>query len=238
MQVEGIRWQCHSGPEANAKALAQQVAQWLREDLALSERVTLALSGGTTPVPFFQALSGEGLPWERVDLVPVDERWVPESHPASNAGSIRRHLLRGAAGKATLIPLYTPATCPEASEVAVNKALSGLAWPLSVAVMGMGPDGHTASWFLQAPELERALSPPPGLWACAQNPPGFTHGRMTLTAPVIAQARRRILHLTGEDKRNTLEQALAAPSTPMEVPVQCLFSAPLTIFWSPNERSL
>src|SRR5690554_5820674 len=93
--------------EQLARQLPEAVAEALRQDLARQERVLLVLSGGSTPIPFFQALAGQSLPWRRVDVTLADERWVDETHEASNAGRVRRHLLQGAAASASFISLVT-----------------------------------------------------------------------------------------------------------------------------------
>src|SRR5690625_2677542 len=90
-----------------ARQLAEAVAEALRQDLAQQERVLLVLSGGSTPIPFFQALAGQPLPWARVDITLADERWVDETHAASNAGLVRRYLLQGATASARFISLVT-----------------------------------------------------------------------------------------------------------------------------------
>ncbi|MFP4263803.1 MAG: 6-phosphogluconolactonase, partial [Halomonas sp.] len=90
-----------------AAQLAEAVAEALRADLATQERALLVLSGGSTPVPFFQALATRELPWERVQVTLADERWVANEAADSNARLVRDHLLQGPAAQATFVPLTT-----------------------------------------------------------------------------------------------------------------------------------
>src|SRR5262245_28450386 len=88
----GVAWNVWDNAPALASGLAGVVAQHLREALAERGRALLVVSGGRSPVAFLEALSGESLDWSRVSVSLADERWVPESHPDSNAGLVRRHL--------------------------------------------------------------------------------------------------------------------------------------------------
>ncbi len=88
-----------------AGQLAEAVAEALRADLATQARALLVLSGGSTPVPFFQALAACELPWERIEVTLADERWVAEDATDSNARLVREHLLKGPAAQATFVPL-------------------------------------------------------------------------------------------------------------------------------------
>ncbi|CAN0576197.1 unnamed protein product, partial [Ectocarpus sp. 12 AP-2014] len=88
-----------------AEQLAEAVTQALQEDLIHQERVLLVVSGGSTPVPFFQALAAKPLPWARIDVTLADERWVDEQSNDSNAKLVREHLIQRAAASANFIPL-------------------------------------------------------------------------------------------------------------------------------------
>ncbi|MFE8071943.1 6-phosphogluconolactonase [Marinobacteraceae bacterium S3BR75-40.1] len=231
---EGVATVTAEDRQALGEALADQVAQWLREALGASgePRVSLALSGGSTPVPFFQALARKPLSWDRVCVLLVDERWVPEEHAASNARLVREHLLQGAASEATFLSMVTEDATPEEGQSQVEKRLSGLRLPLDVVVLGMGNDGHTASLFPGTPGLAEALDPA-GTERCrAMTPPGAEHARMTLTRPVIAGAQHRVLHIAGEEKLDTLAKALAQPDDERAMPIRAFLRSGLTVYWS------
>jgi 6-phosphogluconolactonase len=113
----------------------------------------LAVSGGKSPVPFFHALRSQPLDWSRVMITLVDERFVPADHPDSNAALVREHLLQDAAAAARFLPLVGDARDDVAELAAANAAYQHP----TVAVLGMGEDGHTASLFPGATALADGL---------------------------------------------------------------------------------
>ncbi|MEP6826734.1 MAG: 6-phosphogluconolactonase, partial [Aestuariivirga sp.] len=128
-----------------ARNLAQNVAASLRQALAATEHATLAVSGGTTPQNFFDALSRQKLDWPRVTVTLVDERQVDETSARSNAKLVKAALVQNEAAVANFVPLYQN---PAASELP----------NFDVVVLGMGNDGHTASFFPAGDTLALALS--------------------------------------------------------------------------------
>ncbi|WP_163558675.1 6-phosphogluconolactonase [Halomonas sp. NO4] len=213
-----------------ASQLAEAAAEALRTDLANGERALLVVSGGSTPVPFFQALSGAKLPWERVEVTLADERWVAEDDAQSNARLVREHLLQGPAAAATFVPLTTADDTPEQGVAEVTERLERLAWPASLVVLGMGGDGHTASLFPDSQELALALATAEA--AVAVRTPSQPQPRLTLSADRLHQARRHVLHITGDDKRAVLAQALAGDDS-RELPIRAFLSCPLAVYWAP-----
>lgn len=209
-------------------ALADKVASQLRRALEVEERVTLCVPGGTTPGPVFDILSGLDLDWARVWVLLNDERWVDETSPRSNTALLRNRLLRGAAALAHLVPLYAPAETPEERLEELSRGVRA-ALPLTVLMLGMGTDMHTASLFPGADHLTEALAPdaPPvmALRADAAGEP-----RITLTAPVLRAAMHCHLLITGAEKRAALERAASLPET--EAPVRIVLSN-ATIHWAP-----
>ncbi|MFP4138839.1 MAG: 6-phosphogluconolactonase [Halomonas sp.] len=213
-----------------AAQLAEAVAEALRADLATQERALLVLSGGSTPVPFFQALATRELPWERVQVTLADERWVANEAADSNARLVRDHLLQGPAAQATFVPLTTADATPEQGAAAVAERLEALAWPASVVILGMGGDGHTASLFPDSRELTLALTTEAA--AVAVRTPSQPQPRITLSADRLHQARRHVLHLTGGDKRAVLARALAGDDV-RELPIRAFLACPLATYWAP-----
>ncbi|WP_298216614.1 6-phosphogluconolactonase [Acidocella sp.] len=215
-----------------AAALADAVAAALSARLRTQDTVWLAVSGGSTPQNFFAELSRRPLDWRRVTVTPVDERWVPEEHPRSNAALIRRLLLRETAAASRFVPFYDGARTPEAGRDALEARLASLPLPLAAAVLGMGEDGHTASFFPGGDRLAAALRPPPGRLVETMRAAGAGEPRMTLTLPVLAAAGFLALHIEGEAKRQVLRRA-AAPGPDEEMPVRALLRHDPHIFWSP-----
>lgn len=130
-----------------AVMLARSVASTLGEAIAARGTAFIAVSGGTTPAGFFRALSQEPLDWGKVIVTLVDERFVPENSDRSNAALVRANLLQNRAAEARFVGLYQPAATVEEAATQASEALKPLPWPLDVAALGMGLDGHTASFF-------------------------------------------------------------------------------------------
>lgn len=216
--------------EQLARQLAEAVAEALRADLASRERALLVVSGGSTPVPFFQALGAMDLPWARIEVTLADERWVAEEASDSNARLVREHLLQGPAAEATFVPLTSGAETPEQGVEEVAARVAGLAWPASAVVLGMGGDGHTASLFPDSRELTLALTTEAPL--VAVRTPSQPQARITLSAERLHRARRHFLHITGGDKRDVLARALSGDDV-RELPIRAFLACPAAIYWAP-----
>ena len=202
-------------------ALVARIAMQLRKGIALRSVASLAVSGGRTPEPLLRRLAAEELDWSRVKVTLTDERWVPDDHADSNARLVHNTLFQGDARQAEFIPLYQAGADPYIAAPAVNARLQQLALPLDVVVLGMGDDGHTASWFPGAAELDRALQAPDEERCCAITPPTAAHSRMTLTLPMVLKARLLLLYIVGQNKLQTLQRA-KVDGPVEELPVRAL----------------
>lgn len=216
--------------EQLARQLAEAVAEALRTDLEHHDQALLVVSGGSTPVPFFTALAACRLPWERVQITLADERWVAETADDSNARLVREHLLRGPAAAATFVPLTSEHATPEEGCDVVAERVEALAWPASVVILGMGGDGHTASFFPDSRELDLALTTDSA--AVAVRTPSQPQPRITLSAGHLHRARRHVLHITGGDKRAVLARALVGDDV-RELPIRAFLACPLATYWAP-----
>ncbi|MBR9844216.1 MAG: 6-phosphogluconolactonase [Rhodobacteraceae bacterium] len=201
--------------ELLAVDVANQIADELVEALHGADRVCLAVAGGTTPGPIFDALCAAEIDWARIDVVPTDERWVPEDHPRSNARLIKDRLLVNRAAKARFLPLYTPAHAPE-EVLAELESMIAPELPLAVALLGMGDDMHTASLFPGADGLAEALSPKAPILVPIRRA-DLPETRITLSARVLDGALSKHLVMTGPQKRTAVEAAQDLP--PEEAPV-------------------
>lgn len=217
-----------------ADALAAHVAVAIARGLARQGRAAIALSGGATPVRFFRALSRQALDWASVTVTLVDDRWVPETSPRSNAGTLRQYLLNGAAREAVFLPLVDDAATPEAGRAAIEARISALPLPFAAVVLGMGADGHTASFFPGGDRLAEALNPVPGRLVETMRAEAAAEPRVTLTLPVLLQAETLALHIEGAAKRKTLEAAMQ-PGPVEDMPIRAVLAKrpSVEIFWSP-----
>lgn len=226
--------ECADG-DALAADLAGYIAQRLQAATAARGSALLAVSGGRTPVRLFEALSHGPVDWARVVVMLVDERWVGEDSERSNARLVRRHLLQGPAAAARFVGLHGTAPDVDAGRDAVEATLATLPWPLTVAVLGMGDDGHTASFFPGGDRLAACLDPATPRRVETLRAAGAGEPRLTLTLPVLLAAETLVLHIEGAGKRTVLERALG-PGPVEALPVRAVLrgtGAPIEVWWCP-----
>ena len=218
-----------------AQALADTIAQALTAALDMRGHASLVVSGGRSPIDFFHRLRGAALDWSRVWITLADERWLPDSDPASNAGLLRQHLLQGTASAAHFVPLWNNAATPAAAITERTAALASLPRPFDAMVLGMGEDGHTASLFPGAAGLAGALDPASTARLAAIDPPAAPHRRLSLTLSALLASRHIHLPLAGTAKRAVYTRALA-DCDPLRLPVAavlCQSAVPVTVYLSP-----
>jgi 6-phosphogluconolactonase len=215
-------------------ALADTVCTALSGAIGERGRASLAVSGGSTPRPLFEALASRELAWERVTVLPVDERWVNPDDPDANERLIRASLLQGRAAAAAFIGMKTETGDPRAAEDACSERLRPF-FPLDLVLLGMGGDGHTASLFPDALRLDEALEEENEKICMAITPPAAPHKRMSLTLAALLRSRAIVVHIVGKEKKAVLDQALA-PGPVRDMPIRAIFRqsrVPVTIFWAP-----
>ncbi|GLS84377.1 6-phosphogluconolactonase [Paraferrimonas haliotis] len=190
-----------------AKALAHKIANQLQSSIDTSGKASLLVSGGSTPLALFAALSEEAIEWRKVAVSLVDERWVSPTHPDSNERLVRKYLLKNRAASANFHGLKNMYETPEEGVAMAIEAIAHMQQPFDVVILGMGNDGHTASWFPCSKEIESALSSDKLLLAV--NPTSAPNARISFSGNAIASAKQVYLHLHGDDKLETLNKALA-----------------------------
>jgi 6-phosphogluconolactonase len=216
-----------------AAAVADTVAA-LKLELAASGHARLLVSGGSTPAPVYLALARQSLDWTGVEVGLVDERWLPIGDPDSNARLIGETLLTELARVAKFTPIRMPGQEFAEAVLAANQSSS----PATIALLGMGPDGHTASLFPDMRELDQALDSLAyyvGVDASGCPGAGPWSQRVSMTPAGLAKATTRLLLIRGEQKRDVIQRALAG-NDPHELPIRAVFSlpgAPLRIHWCP-----
>lgn len=207
--------------DALAKALADRVARGLSRAISRQGSAVLAVSGGTTPALFFDHLSREDISWEKVTVTLVDERQVDEQSPRSNAKLVKQGLIQNHARSARFVPLYQNQTAAETVK-------------LDVVVLGMGEDGHTASFFPGGDNLAAALNPKSPTLLTTMQAPAAGEPRLTFTLSALLKAKVLCLHVEGRKKDAVLEAAIAGTDI-MAMPIRAVLQAdqPLEIFWCP-----
>lgn len=223
---------CH----ALALALSERVAERLQAAIVERGVAVLAVSGGRTPLHFFDLLARAPLEWAKVQITLVDERWVDERDERSNARLVRAHLLRHAAATAQFVPLYTGAATPEGGQADAIQRIGALPLPFDVVILGMGLDGHTASFFPHGDHLRQALDMDGQTSVLPMRAPAAGEPRITLGLSTLLRTRHLFLHVEGEDKRAVLADARLGLGDAAHYPVRAVLDqsrVPVDIYWCP-----
>lgn len=221
--------------DALCSALATRIARVIRAGLSERGSAAVALAGGSTPYPLYRRLAEEPLDWTRVTILPSDERWVAQDHEACNLRAIRAAFADANPNFGALVP-DDPGPVPSLDTACAT--LTDIDRPLDVCVLGMGADGHFASLFPGAPELQTALDPDDATALAIVQPDPMPEDapfpRVSLTLSAIAASDYVVLLIRGERKRQVL--ASARNADPRRYPVAALLAQPelpLEIHWSP-----
>jgi 6-phosphogluconolactonase len=189
-------------PERASEAAAQLIAE------AVGAGGHVALSGGSSPRPVYERVAVLRPDWSRVELWLADERSVPPDDARSNYRMIRESLLDGLSRPPAHVHRIRGEAAPEEAAAEYDAALEGVT--LTLVLLGIGPDGHTASLFPNAPTLDeaehRAVAAEAGLEPFVP--------RVTMTRPVLAGTQTLVYFVTGESKAEAVERAFALPPSP------------------------
>ena len=221
-------------------ALASDCAEKLQAGIKANGQATFLVSGGSSPEPVYKALSKRPLPWKQINVALVDERWVEQGETGSNHTFIADSLLQNEAADAPFLAMKNAAATPAAGEADCERAYRELPQPFDVCVLGMGNDGHTASFFPYAEGLDEALDPTSNklckaITAKQSAVTGSHTERMTLTLAAILKAKEIKLLITGEEKLKVYRQALLG-NDEQEMPVRSILKQglkPVTVYWAP-----
>jgi 6-phosphogluconolactonase len=210
---------------ADTAALAETAAQRLLKRVARDGRSAVCLTGGSSPEGLYRLLAEEPwrgkVPWDRVHWFMGDDRFVPESDPLSNMGMARRLFLAAVgAPRGNIHPIPTEANYPEGAANIYEDELKSFygadrldpARPLfDLVLMGLGPDGHTASLFPQSRALEEK-----NRWVVAVTKAGMEPfvPRVTLTFPAHASTREMLFLVDGAGKRDVLRRVFSGEDLP------------------------
>ena len=222
--------------EAWAQSIAGRIEETLGAAVIANGRALFAGPGGSTPSPVYARLAQAEIGWDKVAVTLVDERYVPETSPESNARLIRDVLLQGPAAKARFIPLYTSEVTVDRAAAVAAHALADAGGRFDAVLLGMGEDGHICSMFPESPTLKTLLSP-----TLKPTVLGVPHGRdgrapslerISINLPYLMAAGRVILGLKGRAKLEVFErEALGDPAVQ---PIAALIAAkvPLEVVWT------
>ena len=189
-----------------AQQLADSVANKMRSIINSRGRVSLAVSGGKTPKEFFQKLSQQELDWSKVLVTLVDDRWVDDTDENSNARLVKENLLINNASLAYFVPLKNAEQTPKDGLMISENRLHEQIDELDIVVLGMGLDGHTASWFPESEALSQCLDEQTAACCFAvMDAPQFPQ-RMTMSLSLVLRSKHIYLHFEGDEKNSVYEQ--------------------------------
>jgi 6-phosphogluconolactonase len=237
MDVDEIEWWEFDTAKEMAEQAAGDIGFVIETAIGAHKGARIALPGGSTSdLIFGQLAKSKSIDWSKVTVMPTDDRLVPLGDPLSNYRKLEGYF---AAKGASLVSLVDEAALGDRQEAGrlADARLSLLGWPLDLACLGMGADGHTASLF-PGPDLERAVAGPRERRAVGVKPEPMPQSapveRVTLTVPALTSARAIMIVIAGAQKRAMLEQAIKEgplSSTPVGRLLAAIDS-PIDIFWS------
>lgn len=224
--------------EALLAALQEDCVDVLESALKERDQASFLVSGGSSPAPLYQRLSQIALDWKNIQVALVDERWVEPGHAKSNETFVQKNLLQHAAGQAPFLGMKNSAASAAEGLTACEQAYQKLPQPFDLTILGMGPDGHTASLFPKAEGLAEALTTDAlcsAINAHQSEVTGEFTERMTLSLAGIINSRRLVLLITGDEKLQALRAAQG--DGPVEdMPVRAVLrqnEVPVTLYWAP-----
>jgi 6-phosphogluconolactonase len=215
-----------SDPAALAEEAARRFVDLARAAIAAHGRFVVALSGGSTPRAMHERLARsplrDSVDWANVHIFWGDERMTPPDDPQSNYRMARETLLQHVPiPAANIYPVPTVGGTPEAAADAYDETIAATLGAQSprfdLILLGMGPDGHTASLFPGQPEVVR---PSEALAAAVHNAPKPPPARVTFTYRLINVAANVIVLVSGADKAATLREVLRGPADVARLPAQ------------------
>jgi 6-phosphogluconolactonase len=228
-------WRAYDTTAEMAAAVADEIGRLIETALDARGEAFIAVPGGKTPIPIFERLAAKKIDWNRVTIIPTDDRLVPITDPLSNVGVIAHHFLPKGA---RVLPIVAKETTDyRTAGEAANAKLADLKWPPDLVWLGVGADGHTASIF-QGPDLEDALEGPKRRRAVGLMPDPLPAeapvARVTLSRAAILSARALLIAFSGTKKRAIVERALRdGPTSQMPIGrVLANTKVPIEIHWS------
>jgi len=233
---EEIEWWDYEDAAELAEAIAGDIQFVIESALDARGSAVVALAGGKTPLPAYEKLAKAKLDWKKVTIVPTDERIVPIGDPLSNVTSLGKIFIPKGARVMPIVPKATDDY--KAAGRSADALMQDLHWPLDLCLLGVGGDGHTASIF-PGPDFDEALSGPRERRALGVMPDPLPKEapvpRVTLSRQGIVTARALMIAVTGQAKRDVIEQAIKQGAGSPHPIGRVLADAelPVDIHWAP-----
>ena len=235
-------WHEFDSPRWLIHALAQTFETQTTQAIETQGEASWVLSGGASPKKFYQHLSGRELPWAKITCLLTDERCLSEGHPKTNATMLWTHLLKHHP-ECQWLPIFDCAqantsACLSAGEARINRIKK----PYTLVLLGMGPDGHTASLFPGCEQSQQTgLNPNARASLVYTQSPQYPQERISLTLPQLVNTQHLVLLIMGKHKRGVLEAGLKQTQTdhPDYRPIHHLIQnspVDIQVYWSAQEK--
>ena len=241
MNKENYIWHTMQTAESLAELLADDIVQQINNSLAEKDVAVVALSGGSTPKPLFKALAKRELDWSKVIVTLVDERWVDQSHELSNEAFLKQWFITPLSIKPKFVSLYQSAELSEqtkaqvlANYCAATNSSTSQPRAFDVVVLGMGGDGHTASFFPDASNISELVDPNSPAFLLYCESASTQVPRITWSLPMLLSSSFLALHFTGASKKDVFEQAQQIDSN-TELPIRSAIfqnTTPLQVYYA------
>ena len=218
--------------DAITEFVARQIIQSAETAIAERGQFTLALAGGSTPKPIYTSLAtvyGDALDWSKTHLFWGDERTVPPDHPDSNFRMVQGALLERIphpAGVHRVMGELEPTKAAARYEQRIAEIFHDETPHFDIVLLGMGNDGHTASLFPHTEALNETER-----WVVANYVPKLETWRITMTYPILNNARQVVFMVAGEEKADMLYEVLHGEVRPFDLPSQAVNPAPGDVTW-------
>ncbi len=224
--------------ESLTAELADDIEKRLIEGIEQDGRAVFMVSGGSSPAPAYKKLSNLALNWRKIDVAMVDERWVDKEHDKSNETFIKNTLLQNKACDANFITMKNTQLDAHQGQPICEQKYQSLKQNFDVTILGMGPDGHTASLFPHAQGLSDALTTSDlvsAIDAIKSDVTGDITQRMTLSLTAILHSKVIKLLISGEEKLAVYKEALK-PGKVEDMPLRAILNQNKTdveVYWAP-----
>lgn len=189
--------------------LVDKVSEILKQAISQKGKASIAVSGGSTPKGFFEALSNQDIEWNKVTITLADERWVDIYSKDSNTRLVHENLLQNKASEAKFFHLKQGKELCNETLSDLNIAANNALLPLDVLILGMGEDGHTASIFPCSKQVTQALDINNKNVLMKVEPTTASHQRITFSYASLSQSKHIFLHICGNNKKQVLDKALS-----------------------------
>ncbi len=199
---------------------------WMNDAIVERGHCIVALAGGSTPKQIYTLLGEQDIDWSKVSFCLADERYVSADDKDSNQRLVRETLF--AKGRTSAVFLFPDTTlpmheCTDDYESQLTHLLQGGVF--DIVILGMGDDGHTTSLF--PPVTDEGLMRVGVVHTTTDR--FAVRDRISIALPLLQTAQKRLLLLTGEEKKKTWEKMIAADTDPKRWPLQPLLDTKTTV---------